>query len=451
MSPKGRSQRVAELIREEIAKLLVRGLKDPRIGFVSVMSVSMSPDLRYANVYVSLYGEERERKASLVALQHSAGWIRHEISPFLRMRYLPEIRFFADDTLDKVYHLEEIFEEIHTEQSESPLLKVDLPTIIDELLRARSVLLTTHESPDGDALGSMLGLWHWFRAQGKKNVFCAMSDPPPRIYRTLPGAKQILTPQDPPPDFDVVAFVDVASRDRIGKISDWIDGSKKILVMDHHLEDDTRGALGFIDPTYAAMGEIIFELFETSETPLSPEAAHCLYVAQVTDTGGYRFSNTNPRSHRIAAKLLEAGVDVESTCSQVFDNMSLAKFGLLRRVLDRMELEEAGRLAYTFVTYQDLEDVGGRKEDLDNLVNFARNIEGVYVGALFNAVEANVTKVSLRARKGFNAAAFLSQYGGGGHAAAAGVTIQRPYLEVMTEVLGDLKTALSSSEHGENG
>ncbi len=108
-----RAQRVGELIREEIGRLLMKGLKDPRIGFVSIMGVRMSNDLHYANIYVSLYGSEKECKSSLIALRNSAGWIRREIGKVLRLRYTPEVRFFPDDTLDQVYHLEEVFREIH--------------------------------------------------------------------------------------------------------------------------------------------------------------------------------------------------------------------------------------------------------------------------------------------------------------------------------------------------
>ena len=113
-----RTQRVAELIREEIGRLLVKGLKDPRIGFVSVMGVRMSKDLRYANVYVSLYGDEKARKSSLIALRSSTGWVRREIGKAVRLRFTPQIRFFPDGTLDEVYHLEEVFREIHDQEAE---------------------------------------------------------------------------------------------------------------------------------------------------------------------------------------------------------------------------------------------------------------------------------------------------------------------------------------------
>ena len=112
-----RRNRVAALIREEIGNLLHKGLKDPRIGFVSVMTVRMSKDLRYANVYVSMYGNESEKKSSLVGLQRSAGWIRREIGRHLRMRVTPDIRFFEPTTLDDVFHLEEMFRELHLEDA----------------------------------------------------------------------------------------------------------------------------------------------------------------------------------------------------------------------------------------------------------------------------------------------------------------------------------------------
>src|SRR5690349_13745617 len=123
MSTKGRGQRVGELIRHEIAGLLSRGLKDPRIGFVSVMGVEMSKDLHYATVNVSLYGDEKERKSSLIALQNSAGWIRRELGKHLRLRFTPEVRFRTDGSLDQVYALEKVFDEIHEDRKKQPMIR----------------------------------------------------------------------------------------------------------------------------------------------------------------------------------------------------------------------------------------------------------------------------------------------------------------------------------------
>ncbi len=118
MASESRAQRVAQAVRAEIADLLTRGVKDPRVGFVSIMDVRMSPDLRYANVYVSLLGTDKEKKSSLIGLRQAAGWIRRELGKKLELRLTPEVRFFEDTTLDRVYHLEEVFKQIHEESGE---------------------------------------------------------------------------------------------------------------------------------------------------------------------------------------------------------------------------------------------------------------------------------------------------------------------------------------------
>lgn len=439
---------MAELIRQEIAKLITKGLKDPRIGFISVMGVRMSQDLHYANVYVSLYGSESEKKSSLVALQHSAGWVRREIGRFLRMRYTPELRFFPDDSLDQVYHLEEVLQEVHEEQSHAPMIRMDLAGVIEELRAADSLLLTTHESPDGDAVGSLLGLWHFLKAMGKERVVCAMADPAPRIYQNLPGVKKIINCSKKKPNFDVAVIIDAGSLDRIGAVADWIE-HKKVIVIDHHLDEGPPGGRGYIDSSFAASGEIVAEMFTAAEIPMTLEAAHCIYVAQITDTGGYRFSNTNPRSHRIAASLLEMGLNTAEICSEVFEVISRPKFELLHRVIDRTQILAEGRLAWSFVTAADLEEAKGRKEDTDGLINFIRNIDGVTVGVLFNAVDPERTKVSLRSKKGFNSAEFLAAYGGGGHAAASGATVERPMEELRAELIGQLENLLARNSNEE--
>jgi phosphoesterase RecJ-like protein len=399
------------------------------------MGVKMSPDVKYADVYVSLYGSESERKSSLIALQRGAGWMRREIGKVIRLRYTPELRFHSDETLDEVYHLEEIFKQIHEDEAEAPMQRLDIPAVLEELRQAESILITAHTNPDGDAVGSMLGLYHLLNSMGKMQVACAMADAVPEVYRFLSGSERILGLQDAIPAAATVVLVDCSTLERIGDMADQLPEEARLLVIDHHAEEEPEGDAGFLDPTYAATGEIIAEMFQAAELPLTKEAAECLYAAQATDTGGYRFSNTTARSHRIAATLLDAGIDAAGIIHRVYEVMSRPKFELLRKVLDRMELSAGGRLAASYVTDDDLVACGGKKEDLDGLVNYARNIEGVQVGALFNAVSPTKTKVSFRSYPAFNSAKFLSQFGGGGHAAAAGATIDKPRKEVQSMVI----------------
>ena len=364
MKQNPRSERVAELLREEIAKLISRGLKDPRIGFVSVMGVKMSPDLRYADVFVSLYGEEKEKKSSLIALRNSAGYVRREIGKFLRMRSTPEIRFLEDHSLDEVYHLDEVIRELHKAEEDSPMIRLNLSEVIDEVLKADSFLLTAHVNPDGDSVGSLLSFSFLLKALGKKNITIVMHDPVPKIYQNLPGVNAIkqYDPEAEAPRYDLAVMLDCNRRDRIGDVAAWIPAGKRVLIVDHHLGDDPEADVGFIDTSYAAVGEIVVELFQVAAKVMDQKAAHCAYVAQVTDTGGYRYANTTARSLRIGAQLMDTGIPAAKICGEVFDVLTHVKFEMLKLALDHMAFVANGKAAYTYISKEDMDAHGAKRE-----------------------------------------------------------------------------------------
>ncbi len=322
----------------------------------------------------------------------------------------------------------------------------DLAGIAAELRAAESFLVTSHSNPDGDAIGSILATYHFLRALGKTAITCVSSDPVPRVYQWLPGASNIVGPGVELPPFEVAVVVDVARRDRFDDVAKRIGPEVKVIVIDHHIEERPCGHVNFVDPSYAAVGEILVELFAEAGVPIPREAAVCAYVAQVTDTGGYRFSNTNARSHRIAAMLVEAGVDVSGISHRVFDVISVPKVKLLERVLAHRGFSAGGRVAWSELTVKDMTNVGATGEDLDGLANYLRNIEGVEVGILFQEIDAQSTKVSLRSQAGFNCADFLQQFGGGGHPAAAGGTLDMPLCQTRALVLERLSVVLDGSK-----
>ncbi len=248
MSKGMRPQRVAEMIRQEIGALLMQGMKDPRIGFVSVMRVKMSADLRYADVYVSLYGAEPDRKSSLVALRNASGWVRRELGQRIRMRYTPEVRFFPDDTLDTVYHLENVFERLHEEEKAAPFRRLTLAETLDELHGADSFLITCHDNPDGDAVGSVLALRLLLHALGKRQITVVCADPPPEVYRFLPGAEKWLGVADACEDvYDRAILLDACEFERTGAAAPLLARGRHVLVLDHHLGEGPQGAMGVID------------------------------------------------------------------------------------------------------------------------------------------------------------------------------------------------------------
>lgn len=446
MKAKGRTVRVAALIKEEIAKLLMKGLKDPRIGFVSVMDVRMSNDLRHANVYVSLFGSDTERKSSLVGLRNSAGWIRHAVGKYLHMRVLPEIHFFPDDTLDKVYHLEEVFEEIHAEQQQQPMLNISLVEALDALSQANAFYIVSHQNPDGDAVGSMLALRLLLQAMGKTSVTCALDDSVPRMYQELPGAKSIGSAESEVPEYDLAVLVDCGRLNRIGDLAGNITPDKRLLVLDHHREEGECGASGVVDPSYAATGEIVAELFETAQIPFTAEVAKCLYAAIATDTGCFKFSNTTARTHRITAALLDTGIDAGQLNTLFFTDMARTKFELMRRALERVQFHASGAVALSWLTEDDLAQTGARQEDTENLINYWQNVERVRVAVLLKQFSEGEIRVSMRSSADFDSAAFLRPLGGGGHAPAAGATLEMPLEEARQTLVDALLKQLAQHE-----
>jgi phosphoesterase RecJ-like protein len=247
----------------------------------------------------------------------------------------------------------------------------------------------------------------------------------------LPGADVIRLPADCSPPFDLAVVVDVAQLDRVGDVMPLIGDNTEVIVLDHHLEHDPDGDLTLVDPRYAATGELIIELMDAAGVPLHREIAECAYVALTTDTGSFKYSNTSERSHLLAARLVATGLPVAEIGRRVFDEMSPARFRLLARFVNGVTLLDGGRIAMGTVTVKDMTETEALEEDTEGLINFARNITGVDIAMLFREVDDHTVKLSLRSRECFNSADILKPMGGGGHAAAAGVTLEMPLRQAV--------------------
>lgn len=318
----------------------------------------------------------------------------------------------------------------------------DAETIVNALRDASRVLITSHVNPDGDAVGSVLALAQLARALGASHVTMSLHDPVPRVYCWLPGVDGIVAPHAVEGTFDLVLIADANSLERVGAVSAVIPANADVAVVDHHLTDERNCTYHLIDSTYAATGEIVADLFDVAEVPLTREVAECIYVALSTDTGNFRYANTTSRSHRIAARLIDAGINVRDITSRVIDTMTIGKFQLLRRLLDRAELVDGGRIAHAFITEADLSETQALAEDVDGLINYLRNLEGVQLAILFRQSERYVTKVSFRSQPAINCAAIARHFGGGGHAMAAGASLPWPLEEARDHLFQYLRDTL---------
>ncbi len=315
------------------------------------------------------------------------------------------------------------------------MTRISLADAVARFRGSESFLVTSHVGADGDAVGSLLAVKHLLNAMGKHKVACVLDGPVPEIYQWLSGAEQIVQAGEVTETYETAIILDVAQEDRIGAVADVVRTASETVVIDHHLAETPWGDYGCVDASYAATGAIVAELFDEAEIPIAEDVAECIYVALTTDTGGFRHANSDPKSHRIAARLLETGLDVPGISARVFDRMSRSKFGLLTCFVNSVSFSESGRVAYGSLTGADFVAAGAKEEETEGLINFARNIDGVDVAILFRETRDGATKVSFRSRKGINCADILSAFGGGGHAGAAGATLHEPLDSARAKVL----------------
>jgi bifunctional oligoribonuclease and PAP phosphatase NrnA len=303
------------------------------------------------------------------------------------------------------------------------------------------VVLTTHVNADGDGTGSQVALASWLRGRGTEAVVVNPT-PWPENYRFLLPEPSWVAERDTPEaeralaEMELLVVLDTGEPGRIGALRKHAEPDRT-LVIDHHPEgpDALRGE-GVRDPSAAATGELVFELLELAgHTGADPVVDLALYVAIVTDTGSFRYSNTTPHTHKIAGELLRRGVDPESVFQRLFATAPRARLELLREALGTLETHPEAPVTWMVVTDEMLRRTGTGGEDLDTLLEQARSVRGTEVAILFRELPDGGTKVSLRSSGGADVNALARRFGGGGHVKAAGALVGGGLKKVVREVV----------------
>ena len=302
------------------------------------------------------------------------------------------------------------------------------------------VCITTHVNPDGDGVGSEVGLVHLLRGQGIDAIITNPSPTPPRfcfLFDDLPGVDRSSEAVKELRRADLIVVLDISDLARLGMLIETVrERGVPVACVDHHV---SAGLLPpgprYVDPNAAATGELVFELATGNGWPITQAAARALYVAILTDTGGFRFSNTRPNTLRVAADLLETGVDPEEIYLEVYARAPEGRPRLFAEALQTLVVEHEYGLAWVTVPPGAIERLGVSSDDLDGVVEFPRSIEGVRMALLFREISQGRVKVSLRSVGNVDVAAFAKAYGGGGHTKAAGLSILGSMADVQATVL----------------
>lgn len=318
---------------------------------------------------------------------------------------------------------------------------------LDLIMPAQRVALLGHEGPDGDCIGSALGLTHILRSMGKTCV-PACADPAPKNLSFLPGIEMVARDLGDE-NFDLVIALDAGELRRFGTLYErhraFLDRTR-ILNIDHHISSGGCGLVNIIDPQAAATAEMLVLFQQQADLPLPQESALCLLTGLITDTSSFQFTNTTPRSLEVAAELLRHGATPEAVVQPIYRERSLAQARFQAAIIDQARTSCGGRLIWSWANNETLANVGATSEIDENSSGMLRDITNVQIAAFFKSYgEPGVTHLSLRSAAPYNAAELcqrLSPGLGGGHARAAGATFHRPLQETITFVVVELEKEL---------
>ncbi|WP_274361416.1 DHH family phosphoesterase [Paenibacillus thermotolerans] len=297
-------------------------------------------------------------------------------------------------------------------------------------------LVVSHLSPDGDAIGSTSAVGFLLKQLGKSCTLINEGRTPDK-YMMLLGDQTIInySLEAPSRRFGRVIAVDCADFARIGGVHNLFEADVRLLNIDHHPTNDLYGSANLVRPDAAATVEIIYELGEVLGVSWTKPLASSIYGGLLTDTGGFRYSNTTPNVLRIAERMLQAGAEGAVLAERLLETMTYPQMLLLRDALSTLEFSKDRQIAWLTVSLDTLRKVGAADEDSEGLVNIPRNVEGVQVGMLFKEKGDNVFKVSLRSAGKVDVAQIAKQLGGGGHVRAAGCTVEGRLNEVVDRLV----------------
>lgn len=321
------------------------------------------------------------------------------------------------------------------------------------LLASRRAILTTHLNADGDGAGCEAAVASWLRALGAE-AWIINPTPFPDAYRFLVEEPSWIVEagsshaQDLCELADLAVVLDTGEVPRIGRVRSLIRELKTVVVDHHQPGEQPIGGSSLRDPEACATGELVFDVIRDAGGPWPKAVLEGLYVAILTDTGSFRFTNATPGSHRVAAELIAQGVDPEEMHARVYGAAPLSRYRLLRQALETLELDEEAGIAWMIVPADAYRELGATPDDLEGMVDVPRGIQGAHVGLLFRQTATGEVKVSFRSNGPVNVNELAKRFGGGGHIRASGAMVPGPMEAAVATVVQATREAIARDMNG---
>jgi phosphoesterase RecJ-like protein len=327
----------------------------------------------------------------------------------------------------------------------------DLNKAIELINRSHSILITTHYRLDGDACGCVIVMNDVLCVLGK-SVKPILPSPVPQWYEFLFAEKLPILGKDVSlqqlensqfGSFDLIVIVDTNSHSQLGDFDQYLKQVNiPVLVIDHHVTADGLGDIEIVDPDAAATGLIIFDLLKHAGWTITEKMAEALFVAIATDTGWFQFNNTDSRTYRVCAELIDTGVKPTQIYDELYQNFSYSRFRLMVAMLNSIQLHFDGQYAVQHISLQDFEQTGADFDDTENLINECHRIGTVKVSGLFIELKDGQIKCSLRSRGAVDVSQIAAKFGGGGHKMAAGTYLTGPLEDAKQLIFNEIQEQL---------
>ncbi|MDO8524976.1 MAG: bifunctional oligoribonuclease/PAP phosphatase NrnA [Candidatus Omnitrophota bacterium] len=319
--------------------------------------------------------------------------------------------------------------------------------VIEAIRKYNKFLITAHINPEGDSLGSQLGMKALLESLGKMAVI-VNNDAVPDHYKFLPDAEAISNRPGSGLDFEAAIILDCPTLKRIGNVRNLIAKDKFVINIDHHISNENFGNVNWVDPNASSAGEMVYKIYKELGVKPAKETALVLYIAILTDTGSFNYDNTSSVTHEIAGELLGYGIDPASVSESVYERRSVADIKLFGLVLSTIKVNKQGDVAYLEVTRKILKETGSDLLKSEGFVNYARSIDKVQVAIIFKEDADDKISVSFRSKGEADVNMIASFFGGGGHVRASGCVIEGALAEVEKKVLDKIDEVLHGRSAG---
>jgi len=318
----------------------------------------------------------------------------------------------------------------------------ELPQIVDAIRARQRFVLSSHARPDGDSIGSQLAMAYALKALGKE-VVAVNADPAPPPLMAFPAVPGIRIAKEAVGTFDAAIIMECGDLSRTG-----VRGLERFFLIniDHHPGNTAYGQINWFDPAAAACGEMVFDLVLALGVPLSPEIATHVYLAILTDTGSFHYSNITPRTFEIARQCIVAGVDPVLVARNVYDSNNMGRLKLFGAVLSAMQIDQSGRIAIVYLDHEMARAAGGTYEDTEGLINLPLTVKEICAVVFFKEEEGETYRVSMRSKGEIDIGAVAKEFGGGGHMNAAGCTVTGGVDALQKVFVEKIERAIDRSE-----